>query len=310
MIESEKITGLISAPFTPMNEDGSVNVDRIKEYADFTANLKIVKGVFICGTTGESASLTTEERKAVAAAWTKHADGRFKVIVHVGGTSLEQSKELAAHAMECGAYAIGAIAPFFFKPERVEDLVSYFKPIAAAAGKIPFYYYNMPSISGVSLSVVEFLKQGSKEIPTLRGVKFTHNNLMEMNQCIHLNNGQFDILHGFDEILITGVALGVKGAVGSTYNYVPSIYQGIFDAMAKNDIDTARKLQYESVKILDVVIKHGGGVRGGKQLMKLAGVDCGDCRLPIKPVTAEEFEQIKEELKDTEFFNIVNSYKK
>lgn len=310
MIESEKITGLVSAPFTPMYEDGSINVSKIREYADFTANLKIVKGVFICGTTGESASLTTEERMAVAEAWTKYAEGRFKVIVHVGGTSMKQSEELAAHAQKCGAYAIGAIAPFFFKPERVEDLVNYFKPIAAAADKIPFYYYNMPSISGVSLSVVEFLKQGSREIPTLRGVKFTHNNLMEMNQCIHLNDGQFDILHGFDEILITGVALGVKGAVGSTYNYVPAIYQGIFDAMAANDLDTARKLQYESVKILDVVIRHGGGVRGGKQLMKLAGIDCGDCRLPIKPVTKEEFEQIKRELEETEFFNIIKEYKK
>ena len=310
MIESEKITGLVSAPFTPMNEDGSINVSKIREYADFTANLKIVKGVFICGTTGESASLTTDERMAVAEAWTKYAGGRFKVIVHVGGTSIKQSEELAAHAQKCGAYAIGAIAPFFFKPERVEDLVNYFKPIAAAADKIPFYYYNMPSISGVSLSVVEFLKQGSREIPTLRGVKFTHNNLMEMNQCIHLNDGQFDILHGFDEILITGVAIGVKGAVGSTYNYVPAIYQGIFDAMAANDLDTARKLQYESVKILDVVIRHGGGVRGGKQLMKLAGVDCGDCRLPIKPVTKEEFEQIKRELEETEFFNIIKGYKK
>lgn len=310
MIESEKITGLVSAPFTPMNEDGSINVSKIREYADFTANLKIVKGVFICGTTGESASLTTDERMAVAEAWTKYAGGRFKVIVHVGGTSIKQSEELAAHAQKCGAYAIGAIAPFFFKPERVVDLVNYFKPIAAAADKIPFYYYNMPSISGVSLSVVEFLKQGSREIPTLRGVKFTHNNLMEMNQCIHLNDGQFDILHGFDEILITGVALGVKGAVGSTYNYVPAIYQGIFDAMAANDLDTARKLQYESVKILDVVIRHGGGVRGGKQLMKLAGVDCGDCRLPIKPVTKEEFEQIKRELEETEFFNIIKGYKK
>jgi Dihydrodipicolinate synthase/N-acetylneuraminate lyase len=310
MIKTEKLTGLISAPFTPMNQDGSINLQMIKKYADFTANLKVVKGVFICGTTGESASLTTEERKAIAEAWIKYSEGRFKVIVHVGGTSYVQSADLAKHAQDSGAYAIGSIAPFFFKPSTVEDLVNYFKPIAAAASKIPFYYYNMPSISGVALSVPEFLLKAEKEIPNLRGVKFTHNNLMEMNQCINLNNGEFDILHGFDEILITGVALGVKGAVGSTYNYVPCIYQGILDSMAKNDVETARKLQYESVKILDVVIKHGGGVRGGKALMKLAGIDCGQCRLPISPISDKEFEDIKNELKATSFYDIINAYKK
>ena len=304
MMVTEKLTGLISAPFTPMNGDGSINLEKIKDFADHVNGLGCVNGVFICGTTGESASLTTEERKAVAEAWMKHA-GPLKVIVHVGGCSGVQSADLAAHAQQIGAYAIASIAPFFFKPASVEDLVQYFKPVAAAAGRLPFYYYNMPSISGVSLSVPEFLLRGKEEIPTLRGVKFTHNNLMEMQQCIQLNGGEFDILHGFDEILLTGLACGAKGAVGSTYNYVPTIYRAIMDAMAVNDVEKARKLQYESVKILDVVIKHGGGVRGGKAAMKLAGVDCGQCRLPISPVTDAELAQMKKELEQTLFFSAV-----
>jgi N-acetylneuraminate lyase len=130
---------------------------------------------------------------------------------------------------------------------------------------------------------------------------------MEMQQCVNLGHGEFDILHGFDEILITGLSIGVKGAVGSTYNYIPEIYKGIMIAMQNNDIAEARRLQYESVKILDVVIRHGGGVRGGKALMNLAGVDCGQCRLPISPVSDEEMEDIKKELQNTLFFNIIYS---
>ncbi len=307
MINTPKLTGLISAPFTPMHPDGSVNYEKIKDFADYVIASECVNGVFICGTTGESASLTTEERKNIAETWVRYAGDKLKIIVHVGGTCIKQSEELASHAEKIGACAIGSIAPFFFKPASVEDLVLYFRPIAAAASRLPFYYYNMPSISGVSLSVPEFLKKGAQVIPTLRGVKFTHNDLMEMQQCVNLGHGEFDILHGFDEILITGLSIGVKGAVGSTYNYIPEIYKGIMIAMQNNDIAEARRLQYESVKILDVVIRHGGGVRGGKALMNLAGVDCGQCRLPISPVSDEEMEDIKKELQNTLFFNIIYS---
>ncbi|NLA15866.1 MAG: N-acetylneuraminate lyase, partial [Bacteroidales bacterium] len=115
------------------------------------------------------------------------------------------------------------------------------------------------------------------------------------------------ILHGFDEILLAGLSMGAKGAVGSTYNYIPQIYKGIMSAMEKNDVAKARRLQYESVKILDVVIQHGGGVRGGKALMKLAGVDCGQCRFPISPISDEELKKIKAKLRNTMFPDITNT---
>ena len=197
------------------------------------------------------------------------------------------------------------MAPFFFKPASVEDLVSFFVPVAAAAPKLPFFYYNMPSMTGVSLPVERFLTEGKKRIPTLAGVKFTHNNLMEMQQCIHAKDGEFEVLHGFDEILITGLAAGAKAAVGSTYNYIPSVYRRIMDAMQKGDLETARKWQGESVKILDIVIRHGGGVRGGNMLMTLAGVECGPSRLPIAPYSEAEFREIEAQLRQTVFFEAV-----
>lgn len=302
----QHLTGLIAAPFTPMYENGELNVGAIPAYAEALIQGGGVTGVFICGTTGEAPSMTTEERKAVAEAWVKAAKGKLKIVVHVGGCSQKQCAELAAHAQAIGADVISAMAPFFFKPATVEDLIGFFEPVAAAASSLPFYYYNMPSMTGVYLPVYEFLAQGKKRIPNLVGVKFTHNNLMEMQQCIRLNDGEFEVLHGFDEILITGLAVGAKAAVGSTYNYIPSIYQGILKAMEAGDLETARNLQWESVRILDVVIKHGGGVRGGKMLMKLAGVDCGPCRLPITPYTEKEYKEIRQELGQTSFFDAIN----
>ena len=306
MIPKESfLTGLIAAPFTPMRQNGKVNISKIQAYADHIAAHGCVNGVFICGSTGEYATTTVAERKAVAEAWVKAVAGRYKVIVHVGSNCPGDSIELARHAQSLGVFAIASIAPNYFKPDTVDDLVAFFKPIAAAAPDTPFYYYNFPAMSGVRLSVKKFLLKGKEEIPTLAGVKFTHNDFMEMQEIINLNDGEFNILHGFDEVLIAGLACGAKGAVGSTYNYIPKVYQNVLDAIAKGDLDTARKWQMEAVRILDVVIAHGGGTRGGKALMKLAGVDCGQCRYPITPISRKEMKQIEEELARTSFYQMI-----
>ena len=155
-------------------------------------------------------------------------------------------------------------------------------------------------MTGVNLPVDQFLIEGKKRIPTLAGVKFTHNNLMEMNQCLML--GDFEVLHGFDEILLCGLALGATAAVGSTYNYAGVIYSELMEAFASGDIERARELQQYSVEIVKVIIKYGGGVRGGKAIMKLIGLDCGECRLPISRFTVEEYESLKMDLEDISFF--------
>lgn len=302
MCNYQRLEGMVAATFTPMKPNGDLNMEVIKPYADLMANSKVA-GVFVCGTTGEAASLTTEERKKILASWLSAAEGRFKVIAHVGSNCQREAIELASHAAVQGAWGIGAIAPGFFKPGTVKELIRFFKPIAAEAENLPFYYYNMPSMTGVDLSVPCFLHEGKKEIPNLAGIKFTHNNLMEMNQCINLDNGAFEVLHGFDEILLCGIALGAKAGVGSTYNYLPSVYSGIFEAMERNDLETARNLQRKSVELVEVIIKYGGGVRGGKAIMNLIGIECGDCRSPIASFTNEEYSSLKQDLIKIEFFD-------
>ncbi|MEG0464246.1 dihydrodipicolinate synthase family protein [Bacteroides sp.] len=298
----QRIEGLVAASFTPMDALGNVYLPAIEHYADLMARSGM-SGVFVCGTTGESHSLTTQERKEILVEWVKSARGRFKVIAHVGSNSMREAMELAAHAQQVGADAIGAMAPCFFKPATVRDLIAFFAPIAASAAELPFYYYNMPSMTGVSLSVPEFLVEGKKVIPNLVGTKFTHNNLMEMGECLALNNGAFEVLHGYDEILIAGLAFGAVGGVGSTYNYLPKVYLGIIEAMKKRDMETARQLQQQSIEVVKVIIKYGGGVRGGKAIMNLIGIECGQCRLPITPFSDEEYISLKEDLEKINFFN-------
>lgn len=291
----QRLKGLIAASFTPMDAHGKVNLSAIDKYVDLMAESGMA-GVFVCGTTGESLSLTTEERKNILEQWIKSANHRFKVIAHVGSNSQFEAIELARHAAEAGADAIASMAPCFFKPESVKELIAFFAPIAESAKELPFYYYNMPSMTGVSLSVAAFLEEGKKVMPNLAGTKFTHNNLMEMGECLALNNGEFEVLHGYDEILISGLAFGAVAGVGSTYNYLPDVYHGILKAMEEGDMQKARELQMKSIEIVKIIIKYGGGVRGGKAIMNLIGIECGQCRLPISPVSDEEYDMLKNDL--------------
>lgn len=297
----ERFHGLIAAPFTPMHDDGSLNLPAVKPYADLLVAQGIA-GAFICGTTGEGFSMTIEERKAVAEAWVKASEGRLKIIVHVGANCQQDAKALASHAQSCGASAIASIAPNFYKPCCVEDLVNFFVPVAGAASELPFYYYNMPSMSGVCLPVDKFLELASERIPNLQGIKFTHNNLMEMNQCINLDGGRYEILNGFDEILLCGMALGAKAGVGSTYNYAGKVYNQLIAAFEAGDIAKARELQMYSVEIVKIIIKYGGGVIGGKAIMTLLGISCGECRPPLHRFSADEYAGLRKDLEEIGFF--------
>ena len=302
MINKLNINGLLAAPFTPMYNDGTINLSEIKKYAKFL-NKHNLRGAFICGTTGEGILLTEDERMQLAEEWIKYANDDFKIIVHVGTPSANASSVLAAHAQSIGADAIATMGPGFLSPSDVESLVDYCEVIAKAAPKTPFYYYHMPQISHTDISMKEFLINGSKRIPTLCGIKFTNNNLMEMQQCMALDNGRYEILHGYDEVLLAGLALGAVGAVGSTYNYMSNCYNSVIDNFNRGNLVKAREAQQYSVKVVEVLIKYGGGVRAGKEIMGLIGIDCGPARTPIRKFTSAEKNQLKKDLEEIEFFN-------
>ncbi len=299
----QKLTGLVAAPFTPMKNNGALNLGMVVQYAD---KLKRdgVEGAFVCGTTGEGMLMTMEERKLVAEKWIEQQNDSFRVIVHVGTTSAKQSAELAVHAQKAGAYATACMGPMFLKPSTVDDLVAFCAEVAAGAPDLPFYYYHIPSVSNVFLSMSDFLNNAKSVISNLAGIKFTHRNMMEMFQCLKADGGKWDILHGFDEELLCGWSLGAKGAVGSTFNYLAPIYLKLIKAFENGNLEEAREYQFKSVEFIDILIRYGGGVIGGKPIMKFVGLDCGPLRAPAHNFTAAELTKYRKELEEIEFFNL------
>ena len=298
----EKIKGLIDAPFTPFHEDGSLNLAPIPEYAELLARNGL-KGVFINGSSGEGYMLTEEERMQLAEAWMAAVPKDFKVIVHVGSTSVMSSRRLAEHAQKIGAWGIGAMATPFPKIGNIEQLCRYCEEIASAAPELPFYYYHIPAFNGAFLSMYDFLKAVDGRIPNFAGIKYTFESLYEYNRCRRYQNGKFDMLHGQDETILPCLAMGgAQGGIGGTTNYNGRCLTGILEAWEKGDLEKARQLQDFAQDVIDVICNFRGNIVGGKRIMKLIGLDLGPNRVPFMSVTDEEEQELRRELEAIDFF--------
>jgi N-acetylneuraminate lyase len=303
---NKQLDGLIAAPFTPFNADGSLNPRPIKPLALRLAQTG-ASGAFVNGTTGEGASMTVAERKQTAAEWRRSLPKGLRLVVHVGANSTGDARELAAHAEKNGADAIASIAPGFFKPATVGGLVDWCAEVAAAAPKTPFYYYHMPSMTGVNFPMAEFLPLAAKKIPTFGGIKFTHENLMDYGLALEAAKGAFSVLFGRDEILLSALALGAAGAVGSTYNYACPIYRRVIGAFRAGDMAAARAAQLESMRFIEAFCQFGGAkaMAANKAILGLLGIDLGPVRAPLVNVTPAEIARLKASLKKIGFFKAV-----
>jgi N-acetylneuraminate lyase len=289
-----KMTGLVAATFTPMHDDGSLNLGQIEAIVQHLIDSQVA-GLYVCGTTGEGPSLSTEEREAVVAAYVAAVQGRIPVIVQVGHTSLAEAARLARHAQSAGAQAISAVAPWYFKPDSLPVLIDCLKEITSAAPQLPFYYYHLPSITGIDLDMCHLLQAADEHLPSLVGIKYTAPRIDQFQACVEFEGGRYDILFGCDEMLLSALAVGAQGAVGSTYNFLTPLYRRLIDAFQANDLDQARRLQSQAVRIIHAIVRFRG-VAGLKAAMKIRGVDCGPCRLSLQTVGADELEQLRQEL--------------
>jgi len=289
-----RLNGLIAAPFTPFQLDGAIRASLVKPYAEHLAATG-VGGAFICGTTGEGSSLAADERVLLAEAWKAAMPDGMKLVVHVGHLSLQESRELAAHAAKIGADAVAAIAPSFYKPAAIDDLIDWCAAIAAAAPKVPFYFYHMPSMTGVNFPIIQFLEKGAKKIPNLAGIKFTYENLMDYHQALAFENGRYDILFGRDEILLAGLSLGARGAVGSSYNFAAPLFLKVIEAWEKQDLPAARAAQLKAIGLISILAGYGG-LPAAKAAMRIVGIDCGDVRTPLRSLDEDQQAELKAEL--------------
>ncbi|KKL19238.1 hypothetical protein LCGC14_2467480, partial [marine sediment metagenome] len=231
----------------------------------------------------------------VARGWRSAAEKDFRLIVQVGHTSPREACRLAEHAEQIGADAVACSAPTFFRPASLDQLVDFCSQVASATS-LPFYYYHIPVMTTVELAASEFLAAASPRIPALAGAKFTSEDLMDYALCLQLEGGRFEVLFGRDEILLSALVLGARGAVGTTYNFAAPLYQRMVRAYQGGDMASAQVDQLRAMQMIRALRRVGGGPAGAKAAMKLIGIDCGPVRTPIANVTEEQLQALRAEL--------------
>ncbi len=302
MSSSFRIHGLVAATHTPFHADGSLNLSIVQQQFAMLHS-DGVRYAFIGGTTGESSSLTLDERLQLADRWSRVVRGTdLQLIVHVGSNCLDDSVSLAKQAQQLGVAAVSAVAPSYFKPGNVQTLVESMSKIASAAPELPFYYYEIPTMTGINIWPSEFLEAATPRIPNLSGIKFTSSNLMEYQLCRRHSNSKFDIPFGFDEMLLPALSLGAIGAVGSSYNFAAPIYRRVMQAFAVNDLQAARDEQMRAVRLIKLLASYGY-MAAAKTVMKLRGVDVGPPRLPIAGLTNDQQAELHRDLDQMGFFS-------
>lgn len=276
----EKFKGLFSALLTPFNKNNTINTDSLQKLVEFNIENGI-DGFYVGGSTGEGLMLTNEERKAVFECVAKANGGRVTLIAHVGTISTDAAIDMARYAEKLGYDAVSAVAPYYYA-FPLDSIMGYYNDIANSTD-LPMIIYNFPNSGGFSLTkdIANKLFENKKFI----GIKHTSNDMFALQQFKQLNR-EIIVYNGFDETLLSGLAIGADGAIGSTYNFMGRKFKQIIQNFNSGNIEKAKQLQNEADEIICEMIKYGV-FQSEKAILTELGIDMGECRKPFLPIRDE-----------------------
>ncbi|RVE43727.1 hypothetical protein evm_011576 [Chilo suppressalis] len=291
--------GLMPPVFTPLNDDGTIRFSAIPPYAQYLADAGI-KSVLVGGTTGENMCLKVEDRMRLVDEWVACSKTtRLHIMVQVGGAPMADVLTLAKYCQSAGVHSLLTLPELYFKPQSVDELVSYVQLVAEAAPRLPVLYYHIPSMSKVEINMPQFVSAATKCIPNFRGIKFTSNDLSEAAQVLrNLQDGQ-EIFLGADTLMAPAALLGITSSIGTSFNLFPELAQQILKAVEDNDVPFARRLQEKLSLAIEAHTSEGAWVPVMKAGMEIvSGIKVGPPALPQRPISEEAKARIAQRLVD------------
>ncbi|MFZ8786047.1 4-hydroxy-tetrahydrodipicolinate synthase [Thermocrinis sp.] len=240
--------GSIVALITPF-KGGEVDYQALENLIEFHIN-NHTDAILVCGTTGESPTLTFEEHKKVIEEAVRIARGRIKIIAGTGANATHEAIELSTHAQRVGADACLLVAPYYNKPTQ-EGLYRHFKAIAEEVS-IPIILYNIPSRTGVEIAP-ETIYRLVKEHENIIGSKESTPNMDRISELKRLLGDNFTILSGDDSLTLPMMALGAKGVISVANNIMPREVKQMVDYALKGDFKKAREMHYYLYELFKVL---------------------------------------------------------
>ena len=284
MRDLEKFKGVFVALNTIYDKNDEINVDAIKELVRIYKS-KGVKGVYVCGSTGEGFLLSTEERMQVAEAVMDVAGDDFTVIVHVGCAGTKESIRLAKHAEEIGVDAVSAVPSVYYHlpPASVEK---HWTGIIDSTD-LPFIIYNIPQLTSFNLPLDLFERMAKN--PKVIGIKNSEEPVYNMERYRTVAGDDFIIFNGSDEQYLGGRLMGANAGIGGTYGTMPELFVKLDELINQNKIQQAKLLQYKINDVIFDLISLPSLYGAAKNVIsRRFGIDAGVPRSPFLPVENDE----------------------
>lgn len=288
------LKGILIPVITPFDGNGLVDEPVLRQLVDFYVDAS-VQGLFALGSSGQGPVMSTDERKRAAEIIIGQAAGRSPVVVHVGTADTESTVELAEHAAEKGASAIGVIPPYYYCDHSEYEIMAHFHAVARAV-PLPIFIYENPKYSGISISP-QFGQRMKEEIPAIRGMKVAYG-AGAMMDYVALFPSDVSVFTGNADIFGL-VPFGVAGMINPPTSFVPELCVELWRALEKEDYTGAVALQKRVNTVAQIVIgnikRHGRATVA--ETFRMRGLPIK--RFPkweTKPLTSEVRESMRREL--------------
>lgn len=292
MSRLEKYEGVIPAFYACYDEAGEVSPERVRALTQYFID-KGVKGVYVNGSSGECIYLSVADRKVILENVMEVAKGKLTVIAHVACNNTKDSVELAKHAESLGVDAIAAIPPIYF---RLPDysIAKYWNDMSAAAPNTDFVIYNIPQLSGTTLTPALYAEM--RKNPRVIGVKNSSMPTQDIQIFVAEGGEDHIVFNGPDEQFISGRVIGAKAGIGGTYAVMPDLFLKLNQLIIDKDLDRAKELQHAINSVIYKMVSGRANLYAVmKEILRLnEDLDIGSVRAPLEPLSEGDYAIAKE----------------
>lgn len=280
-------TGAGVAIVTPMNEDGSVNFEKLGEIIDFQIE-NHTDAIIICGTTGESATLSDVEHRDVIKYAVEHTAKRIPVIAGTGSNDTAYCIELSQEAQALGADALLLVTPYYNKTSQ-RGLVRHYQLVAESVS-LPIIVYSVASRTGVNITPETCMELA--KIPNIVAIKEASGNISQVARIKRLCGDELDIYSGNDDQIVPILSLGGAGVISVLSNVMPKETHDICQLFLDGKVEESRQLQLKLLDLCNALFMDVNPIPV-KEAMNQMGMNVGECRLPLYRMTDANIEKMR-----------------
>lgn len=286
-------TGAGVALVTPFHADGSVNYDKLEELIDYQCN-NGTDSIIICGTTGESATLSEEEHVECIRRAVEFTKGRIPVIAGAGSNSTKTAIELSKEAVACGADGLLIVTPYYNKATQ-QGLIQHYTMIANEV-KAPIIMYSVASRTGCNIEAATAATL-INQVENIVGIKEASGNISQVAKIMQLTDGKADLYSGNDDQIVPVLSLGGKGVISVLSNVAPRETHDICAKYFEGNHKESLELQLRSIPLVEKLFCEVNPIPV-KKAMNLMGMEVGGLRMPLTELSPVNEEKLAKAMKE------------